>query len=214
MQLDFGRPRGGGRALVEDLPRVDLRHALRRGAPRHGWLDAGRTGGGVRYDLDLDAKILDLGTDVAGRAVAARVGLTSQEMPQGRGVRWTAVCPRPGCGRRCVILFVTEDPFAPFACRGCMDVAYRVEHLTQAGRLALKARRLRERVAGPDAGPISDPFPSRAQTMGKTEHQRLRQRHDRAVVQYRELVRARIARLVQRHAAKQVDPPLRLVGTN
>ena len=112
-----------------------------------------------------------------GQDVAEHVRLTRTECTFGR--RTWFVCPGvlQGviCGRRVAKLYLNG---VYFLCRSCSNLVYHSQRESRAGRLTLKAQRIRMRLGGSPS--FGDPFPLKPKHMHWTKYWKLRRKADDA----------------------------------
>ena len=127
-----------------------------------------------------------------GQDVEEHVKLTWTECTFGR--RTWFVCPGvlQGviCGRRVAKLYLNG---VYFLCRTCCRLAYQTQRESRAGRLTLKAQRIRMRLGGSHS--FGDPFPSKPKGMHWAKYWRLRRKADDAEYQSLIAMEPSLARL-------------------
>lgn len=159
--------------LVEETPRLDVRPVIRAARADEdrtdrGYLSLEVDGEYARYVIDLGAQTLRVELITTTSAWTGEIRLDTRLLPSG-GVRYCPVCPGR-CGRRADVLFVGKERAAPLLCRRCADVRHRSMYVPKAQRAVHIARRIRERIGGPDYAEPFGPFPPKPRRMAWTKY--------------------------------------------
>jgi hypothetical protein len=192
--LGSGRPRSlTKRALVEDSPVLDVNALKRKGVLEPGLCSTADLSLGVYGALPVwvvvaeAADYIEVSLDFL--AIRAQIALTYTRGTLG-GERVWFVCPKEGCGRRVVKLYLIAREH--FGCRECSGMSYSSQGYRPARRAVEKAKQIRSRLGG-DAS-LGAPFPPRPAYMRKRTYARLRREAEDAEREFLADVRARCLR--------------------
>jgi hypothetical protein len=179
----MGRWRHGG-PICETCPSIDVRRWEREGKLLPGqsfevaWAFDGERCAGIRVGTEWQAVVLMFRVQRAEgwEDIRQRVPLTWTPCHLGGCRPWFRCNVQTNgqyCGRRVVLLYSADGPFA---CRTCYGLPYASQRESLRHRGLTKARKIRARLGG--SANMFDDFPDRPKGMHRRTYIRLRHSHD------------------------------------
>ena len=170
------------RRCTAEFPSLDVREWVRLGAldelGRFTWghLDEdGTLGFEIDVDYDGETAVIEYSASVGDGPVRRIVDVIDLErQPQHFGsTRVWFNCPE--CQRRVAILYIN----APAQCRQCLNLSYPSQKERPRRRAERRARKVRLKLGGESSGPL----PEKPKHILWSTYERLKARHDRAVLE-------------------------------